>query len=122
MVCGSIAEKYAGEVVAVKLSPAGTRPFHADAGSEHLKVGDVRLLTIPGLIWGDIDGGVDKSVVKLHCMKEGSRPEFRGKPRAVEQCLNFDSEGIIVDLSIAILGRAIGPGWFDNVAKFTQAS
>jgi hypothetical protein len=53
-------------------------------------------------------------------VEESCRPKLCGEAGAIEECPNFNGQGVVVNLGAAILGWAIRTGAFNNVAEVLE--
>jgi hypothetical protein len=81
---------------------------------------NVGLTTIPAFIRGFVHSRVDETIVEIYGVEEGNRPEFSGKPSAIQQCSCFHSQRIVVYLRTTVLGRAVGTSGVNHITKSVQ--
>ena len=84
LVCSRVTKKDAGEIVTIEFASARSCAFYADSRAKCFQVCYVWLTTVPTFIRSLVRSRVDETIVELHGVEEGNRPEFSGEPGAIE--------------------------------------
>jgi hypothetical protein len=61
----------------------GARAFDTDTRPERFEMFNIRFTPIPALKWCLVSGGVNKPIVKIHRVEEGSQPELSQESGAI---------------------------------------
>jgi hypothetical protein len=114
LVCCSVPQKNAREVVLIQLIAAGARALDAYPRAKRVEVCDVGLVIVPTFEWSLAGSRVDKPVVQVDGMEQGGRPKLCWETRPIEKGADFDSQCVVINFCTAVLGRAVGTHRFNQ--------
>jgi hypothetical protein len=103
----SITKKDACKVMMNKFAATGTSHLDTDMRAKGLEVPYIRASSGPILLGGFVGSRVYEMVVSIHRVEKCLQPEFYREPGAVEEGSYLYGEGVVINLSTAILGRAV---------------
>jgi hypothetical protein len=122
LVCWSVPQKNAGEVISIQLTAAGARALDAYPRAKHFEVYDVGLAIVPTFKRSLTGSQVDKPVVQIDGVKQGGRPKLCWEAQTIEKGADFDSQCVVINFCTTVLVRAVSTRRFDHVVKFLEHS